>query len=295
MSDLRLLLALLEAGQPFGFAHFNDGEVQAMADCVTPEGAVDFGWQRCGPGLRDALLAAMSRPPPHFYVGLPCRCEHFSYPFGRALALLNITLSLSAPTAAATAAATAGAGAGGGGKGKGKGANDYCPAAPPTLNFTLSRLSPARVTVANVFVNANYWYAHSELARILAMVAARRARPIHVVLAANLSDPAELPFPVSPIFVNATNAFDVDYPRLSPKHSGGAAFAQSRFLPGDVVLLAAGPLGRVLAVEWAWLLPLVTFVNVGSLYDQFLWARGGRAIHKTRACMHKTDNQASFR
>ena len=262
MEDLKPFLTMLEAGTPFAFCPFNDGEIQAM-DCTDPQRSVDFGWQSCSPALQTALRNAMLKPAKNTYIGIPCVCEHGSRPYARAIELLKISHAVS------------------------DSANACQDNAHILHNDPQFAVSLERITVANILVNSNYWSAQSEMARILNLRVQRSDRPIFVFMG-NKSDPGELPFPNVHTLLPSTNAFDSHYQTMRTT----AYLAKKGVVLGDVVLLMVGPLGRVLASEWAHLHPNTTFLSVGSFYDQFTWGRLDRNIGKKRACMSKQDVRA---
>eukprot|EP01036_Dinobryon_divergens_P051542 gene51542-68967_t len=58
MQDLKIILDLLQGNVPFGYSHFNDGEIMSIKDC--PEGnETDWGWQVCSGELSKAMLGAI--------------------------------------------------------------------------------------------------------------------------------------------------------------------------------------------------------------------------------------------
>jgi hypothetical protein len=54
-------------------------------------------------------------------------------------------------------------------------------------------------------------------------------------------------------------------------------------------VLLAGPLGRILASEWSWLRPRVTFLEMGSFWDVELWSRGNHHLGVYRPCSSAND------
>ena len=69
MKDLNIILDLLKRGIPFGYSHFNDGEINAIYGCKEGE-STDWGWQNCSSGLKRALVQSMRNTAPNFYIGL---------------------------------------------------------------------------------------------------------------------------------------------------------------------------------------------------------------------------------
>jgi len=69
MKDLNIILDLLKRGIPFGYSHFNDGEINAIHGCKEGE-STDWGWQNCSSGLKKALVQSMRNTAPNFYIGI---------------------------------------------------------------------------------------------------------------------------------------------------------------------------------------------------------------------------------
>ena len=63
---------------------------------------------------------------------------------------------------------------------------------------------------------------------------------------------------------------------------------ESKFIKGDIVLLMAGPLGRMLSSEWCLLRPEITFLDLGSFWDADLWGRKYK-LDLAYPCMHRND------
>ena len=175
MHDLVILLKALEANVPFGYAHFNDGEINAL---TCPEGGeTDWGWQKCTQKLKDVLTRAMRNTAPNFFVGITCLCEFNMKPWVYTMNLLNITHNL--PYSINNMPNVKG---------------DPCPAHPPKLKFP-SRQLKTRLTVATIFINGNHEHARKEIIRILNKASKEQGRGIHVVTGeGHVTD--RLPFPV---------------------------------------------------------------------------------------------------
>ena len=89
MRDLKMLLDALENNVPFGYAHFNDGEINAI-NC--PEGGeTDWGWQKCSKRLKDVMIRSMSHTAPNFLVGITCLCEFNMKAWVYTMHFLNVT------------------------------------------------------------------------------------------------------------------------------------------------------------------------------------------------------------
>ena len=161
MHDLIILLNALEANIPFGYAHFNDGEIHAL---TCPEGGnTDRGWQKCTQKLKDVLTRSMRNTAPNFFVGVSCLCEFNMKPWVYTMNLLNITHNL--PYSINNMPNVKG---------------DPCPAHPPKLKFPSKQLK-SRLTVATVFINGNFEHARKEIIRILNKATKEQGRGIHIV------------------------------------------------------------------------------------------------------------------
>jgi len=129
----------------------------------------------------------------------------------------------------------------------------------------------SRITVATIFINGNNEHARTEILRILRKATGEQGRNIHVVTGEG-HDTNKLPFKVKSVIRTAKHhAFDRDYDTFRKPWF----VEQSKFAPGDIVLIMAGPFGRILASEWTWLRPDVTFIDQGSFWDVELWGRKG--------------------
>lgn len=276
MSDLFNILHAIESNIPFGFAHFNDGEMSAM-ECSEGERTV-FSWnQRCTKQLNQAMQNAFLNTPPNFYVGIPCNCEFRGISYLVALRYLNISHNLPYQLTL--------------------GDTDYrgqkqlplnddiaCPAVPATLSMSSSHLKD-RLTVATVFINGNFIKAKKELTRILNKATTVQNRGVHVVVAEKRKV-YNLPFKVkSTQFVSRENAFETNYKTFRTEEF----LANAQYEPDDIVLIMAGPVGRILASEWGVLRPDITFLEMGSFWDTELWSRPKHHLGISRACMDKND------
>jgi hypothetical protein len=73
MDDLGIFLAKVALGLPFGFAHFNDGEIAAAR---STKGETDCGQQSLSSELKAGMRRALSLDRHGFYAGLPCAREY---------------------------------------------------------------------------------------------------------------------------------------------------------------------------------------------------------------------------
>ena len=269
MQDLRPLLKALENNVSFGYAHFNDGEMTSMK-CWNMSNIVPvFAWmEKCTRKMSDAMKAALTRTAPNFYLGIPCNCEFRGLFFLEALHLLNVSHNLPYNLSRMDGIVDATA----------------CPAAPATLTFRNDWLR-RRLTVSTLFINGNYIKAKKELTRILNKAVRRQKRGVHVVVAHG-RDVAALPFPVASVQTIARrNAFGENYATFRTE----AFLRQAGYRDGDVVMIMAGPLGRILASEWTWLRPHVTFLELGSFWDVELWDRQDHHLGALRPCSFRKD------
>ena len=64
------LINKLNAHEPFGFGHFNDGEMQYILN--KSQETISRGYQTYSPELAEHLKQAFLSPNPNFYRGIPC-------------------------------------------------------------------------------------------------------------------------------------------------------------------------------------------------------------------------------
>ena len=140
-----------------------------------------------------------------------------------------------------------------------------------------------QTTVANLFVNGNYVQARRLLPRLLL---ARKSR-VFMVVSAN-ADMARF---------QTLTGLRPRVLRVPPRDAFPAGFKQLRgawesLHDGDVVLMCAGPLGRVLAVEWFARRPKTTILELGSFFDPELQP-DGRTLGATYYDENSSFRQAS--
>jgi len=115
-------------------------------------------------------------------------------------------------------------------------------------------------TLATVFINGNYQDSKTEYLR------RNPDRNVHLVAsdASNvIAFQEQTGLELKTItYVPSKNAFPTAYESLIHK--------TEHQLPGDIVILCAGPLGRILAVEWFLQRPETTYLEMGSYFDQEL-------------------------
>jgi hypothetical protein len=275
MSDLINILHAVESNIPLGFAHFNDGEMVAL-ECSDGQKTV-FSWsQRCSRRLKEAMQSAFMKTAPNFYIGIPCNCEFRGLAYLVALRFLNITHDLPYRL------------------NDGKSYDDdtqmplnndeACPATRPMLTMPNDYLRD-RITVATLFINGNYIRAKKELIRIMNKAVTVQNRGVHVVVAHNRKV-QNLPFPIKSVkYIAQKDAFEANYDEFRTMSFLTAA----NYKPNDIVLIMAGPVGRILASEWAFLRSDVTFLEMGSFWDTELWNRPKHHLGISRACMDRND------
>ena len=318
MSDLAALLSTLESGEPFGFAHFNDGEIKMADDCERGSKMLqnmDYGWQKCTEEISKVMRSSLSlhflspaaildnkhgfnystdiikeaqrrfdalnirAKRSNFYVGIPCRCEFRGLPHQHALHLLGLNLSSITKEI------------------------QTCPTRNMLNETSLKTdsLLYGRITPATLFINGNYFQAKSRLVSWLSRLGRNTTgsdstRVVHVVTGIG-HETNRLPFKNTAHFAPKEHAFEDKYETMrSLKYTLGLGHTESndssvtpkRFTSGDVVLLMLGPLGRILASEWTFIRSDVTFIDLGSFFDMVLWDRKHQ-LGKPRACMFVSD------
>lgn len=273
MGDVVLLMQALEDGIPFGYAHFNDGEIEAI---TCREGNdVDFGWQRCSNKLNSAMLNALTNPAPNFYVGIACLCAFRGIPYLKGLHHLGISHNLPINLHQA------------------KPDHENCPHESAKLDFGHSLLKPGRLTVATMWTDGNFEYAMKEMLRILNKAHHEQGRRIHIVIGEGDGHHHEtLPFPVSSVQKTTTwEAFDNSYDSMHTIEF----LQQAGYEMGDIVLIMCGPLGRILASEWALLRWDITFLDMGSFWDGYLWSRNYDGLKgQWHPCMFRNDSGVAY-
>jgi hypothetical protein len=255
MSDLNLLLSALEDGkEAFAYAHFNDGEIKALT-C----GSGDFTARRkqpCRPELNQAMKAALTRRAPNFYVGVVCPCAWNAEAYLTLMSILDVkdTWYSNNPS--------------------------KCSPGPTKRIFEKDSLLEKRLTSGNLFVSSNFYYAKKELSRILFKAATLQNRGIHLITGSGHGMKKEvnitgLPFPITSHHTTAHfDAFRHSYTRMRSKEF----FVNIGVKSGDIVMMMIGPLGRILASEWAHLYNNITILNMGSFWNAELYGKVDGAV-----------------
>lgn len=160
------------------------------------------------------------------------------------------------------------------------------PAARHTALSLVNDFVNTKIVPATVFINHNYKVAHTYVVKIL------QKRCVYMVVSerANLTLFKELTGvnPRKVYTVPTKNAFDV-YVRMQKLWAA---------IPdGAVVVFCAGPLGRILSVEWFKHQPRATMLEVGSFFDMELHGKSFGANYYTdssvRPCNHPHGNTSS--
>jgi hypothetical protein len=265
VEDGNIFLKLLNEGIPFGYAHFNDGEIRAIniSNCFMEKYGqltTDYGWQNCSEALGKSMKEALINTAENFYVGIPCACEWH----GERTQLTLDYLDLSKNNPPLTAQC---------------GANQM-----KDLKFEGSTVAKPwlkdRMTSATAFINGNYEIMRVALEGIMKQISRDGGRTIHAVCATG-SNVHTLGFPVNPVFAASRHAYEMNYATMRTLE-----FVNSHFKENDVVLIMLGPLGRILASEWTLLSSKITFIDMGSFYDTPLHNRhfGPQEHAFARAC-----------
>lgn len=177
----------------------------------------------------------------NFYIGIPCVCEFRGVPFNVALHTMNATVANQTYQFRQRMGCL----------------GDAFPIVFP------NPYHEAHVTSATLFMNGNYYAAKREITSIMR----NSTRLIHAV-AGKSHNISALPFRVDKLHpVSHRGAFETNYAAMRTVEYA------SQFGRGDVVMIMAGPLGRILASEWTRLRPDVTFLELGSFWDEELWQR----------------------
>lgn len=135
--------------------------------------------------------------------------------------------------------------------------------------------STAERTLATVFINENYRDSRSVLIEYIKRNPDRR---VHMVVSEkadmeNFSNKTGIK-PTSLVRIPAVEGF----PRGYYDNINNTA----NHKPGDLVILCAGPLGRVLAVKWFISKPETTYLELGSFFDLDLFDKSIGASYYTR-------------
>lgn len=137
------------------------------------------------------------------------------------------------------------------------------------------RNSTVEKTIATVFINSNYKDARSVLLRYMERNPDRR---VHMVVSYNanmtLFESRTKIHPSSVTTISGRNAFPKGY------HDNINNTQHHR--PGDIVIICAGPLGRILATEWFLQHPNTTYLELGSFFDMDLFGKSFGADYYTR-------------
>ena len=275
MGDANSLLDALERGAQISYAHFNDGEIN-LIECKEGD-VVDFGWQICSPKLSNIMLNALTNAASNFYLGLACACMWRGIPFIKTMKYLNITHNLPYSF-----------------ENPPRSDKESCPPHPIIMNFSNSKINPNRLTVGTVFLNENYFEAKRRINKLLTDSVVRGTRGVHVIIGQHKNH-TRLPFPTTSVhYVPKTNAFDA----YEMMHSSNFLDLVG-YRSGDIVLLMTGPLGRVLASEYSLIRQDISFLDMGSFWDEDFgdaqYIHGGSAFCMFAGDLNTNSNSNSKR
>ncbi len=130
-------------------------------------------------------------------------------------------------------------------------------------------------TIATVFINSNYIAARRVLLRY---VKRNPDRHVHMVV----SDEADMD-----AFEAGTDIRPESVTRISGRNAFPGGYHDNinntrHHKPGDIVIVCAGPLGRILATEWFLQRPQTTYLELGSFFDMDLFGKSFGADYYTR-------------
>lgn len=131
-------------------------------------------------------------------------------------------------------------------------------------------------TVATLFINGNYKDARSVL---LEYVRRNPDRRVHMVV----SERADQKLFETKTGIHPASVLKIPASEGFPKGYYDNVNDTSHHLPGDLVILCAGPLGRILAVEWFLQRPETTYLELGSFFDMDLLGRSLGADYYARS------------
>eukprot|EP00579_Thalassiosira_antarctica_P029361 CAMPEP_0202029826 /NCGR_PEP_ID=MMETSP0905-20130828/64180_1 /ASSEMBLY_ACC=CAM_ASM_000554 /TAXON_ID=420261 /ORGANISM="Thalassiosira antarctica, Strain CCMP982" /LENGTH=536 /DNA_ID=CAMNT_0048593603 /DNA_START=3 /DNA_END=1610 /DNA_ORIENTATION=+ len=120
--------------------------------------------------------------------------------------------------------------------------------------------STVEKTVATLFINSNYKDARSIL---LTYLKRNPDRNVHMVV----SDKADMNTFETKTGIHTASVTKIPANEAFPKGYYDNINNTAHHKPGDLVILCAGPLGRILAVEWFLQRPNTTYLELGSFFD----------------------------
>ena len=141
-------------------------------------------------------------------------------------------------------------------------------------NFAMENLknyTNVKKTQANLFIDGNYQVSRNVLLTYLRKVSESRSRDVYMVV----GDSADMSLfyrktgiqndSMKVMRVPSKNAFPEGYDNIIQKWK--------EFQPHDIVIICAGPLGRILAVEWFLAANRTTYLELGSFFDMDLYGK----------------------
>ena len=131
-------------------------------------------------------------------------------------------------------------------------------------------------TIATVFINSNYVDARRVLLRYLTR---NPDRHVHMVV----SDEADMDAFATGTDIRPTSVTRISSRNAFPKGYHDNINNTQHHMPGDIVILCAGPLGRILATEWFLMRPETTYLELGSFFDMDLYGKSFGANYYNRS------------
>ena len=141
-------------------------------------------------------------------------------------------------------------------------------------NFAMENLenyTNVMKTQANLFIDGNYQVSRDILLAYLRKTSESNTRSLYIIV----GDSADMRLfyrttgfrdgSMKVIRVPSKDAFPEGYDNISQKWK--------EFQPNDIVIICAGPLGRILAVEWFLKANRTTYLELGSFFDMDLYGK----------------------
>jgi len=203
-------------------------------------------------GLASALRRAIATDAAGLYIGVPCSRE-FPFLHRRALELIRNTSTDGDPGRARPVDGLLRTLENHGGKAASIGT--------PALHDV--RFPRTRLTTATLFINGNFEQARRLLPTLITAWQSAALVRVHIVVSAS-ADVAR--------FAKCTGILPSSVRRVPPSEAYPTglekhADAWRAFETGDIVVLCAGPLGRLLALHWHAHQPRATYLELGSFFD----------------------------
>jgi hypothetical protein len=130
-------------------------------------------------------------------------------------------------------------------------------------------------TIATLFINSNYMDARLLL---LTYIRHNPDRGVHMVV----SDNSDMTLFENKTGIHSTSVTKIPGWNAFPTGYNDNINNTQHHKPGDLVIICAGPLGRILAVEWFLQRPLTTYLELGSFFDYDLQGKSFGANYYDR-------------